>query len=187
MLSLLDSDSEEFQTVEDHFLSTLPNAEVKHIHRIQNRVLWRKYLDKSKEMSDFGGGTLNEGFLFHGSRKNDPELIYRGDASFDMRFSSDGLWGHGNYFAVNASYSDGFSFEAGSGLRKMLAAWVLTGHSYQSERHSFKHPPLREDCGEGQVQRRYDSVTGTTGGSTVYITYDNTLAYPAYVITYAIH
>ena len=85
MLSLLDSDSEEFQTVEDQFLSTLPHAEVKQIHRIQNRVLWRKYLDKSKEMSDFGGGTLNERFLFHGSRQNNPELIYRGDASFEVQ------------------------------------------------------------------------------------------------------
>ena len=78
-------------------------------------------------------------------------------------------------------------FEAESGLKKMLAAWVLTGHSYQNEPRSFEYPPVREDCGEGQVQRQYDSVTGTTRGSTVYITYDNTLAYPAYVITYRMH
>ena len=187
MLSLLDFDSEEFQSVEDHFLSTLPNAEVKQIHRIQNRVLWRKYLDKSKEMSDFGGGTLNERFLFHGSSQNNPKEIYKGEASFDVRFSRHGMWGRGNYFAMNASYSNGYAFKAESDLMKMLAAWVLTGHSYQSEPRSFEYPPVREDCGEGQVQRRYDSVTGTTGGSTVYITYDNTLAYPAYVITYALH
>ena len=185
--SILDNESEEYMAVEDSFLSTLPNAEVKLIERIQNRVLWRKYLDKSKEMKDFGGGELNEQLLFHGSRMNDPKLIYRGDASFDMRHSRDGVWGRGNYFAVNASYSDVYAFvvnSGGMGCRKMLAAWVLTGHSYHSDAHNFQNPPFRDDCEEGQVQRRYDSVTGTTGGRKVYITYDNTLAYPAYVITY---
>ena len=186
-LCLLDSNTDEFERVEDHFLSTLPAAEVKIIHRIQNRVLWRKYLDKSKEMNDFGGGVLNEKLLFHGSNKNKPEFIYKGDASFDMRFSRDGMWGRGNYFAVNASYSNRLAYkEGGLGLRQMLAAWVLTGHSFESPPQSFSHPPERgDDCIEhGQIRRRYDSVTGTTNGSRVYITYDNTLAYPVYLITY---
>ena len=186
-LCLLDENSQEFESVEEHFLSTMPTAEVKKIHRIQNRVLWRKYMDKSREMDEFGGGVLNEKLLFHGSRRNNPELIYRSDTSFDMRFSNDGLWGRGNYFAVNASYSDAFAYTEGSlGLRKMLAAWVLTGHSYESsQRHYTRPPSLDNDSGEqGQVSRRYDSVTGTTGGSKVYITYDNTLAYPVYLITY---
>ena len=34
----------------------------------------------------------------------------------------------------------------------------------------------------GQI--RYDTVNGTTGESTVYMTYDNLKAYPAYLITY---
>ena len=186
-LCLLDANTDEFESIEDHFLSTMPTAEVKKIHRIQNRVLWRKYLDKSREMKDFGGGVLNEKLLFHGSRENKPELICKGDASFDMRFSKDGLWGRGNYFAVNASYSNGFAYkEVDLGLRKMFAAWVLTGHSYESPQHPFKHPPERDSNFDehSQVSRRYESVTGTTGGSRVYITYDNTLAYPVYLITY---
>lgn len=133
-----------------------------------------------------GDGVLNEELLFHGSRTNNPEEIYKGDASFDMRLSNDGMWGRGNYFAVNASYSDGFAFQIQSTVmpcKKILAAWVLTGHSYHSQPQTFRHPPHREGA-EGGVKRRYDSVNGSTGGSKVYITYDNTLAYPAYLITY---
>ena len=105
-----------------------------------------------------------------------------------MRFSNTGLWGRGNYFAINASYSDIYAFKIGSAVpcKQMLAAWVLTGHSFNSEPKYFTHPPYRnsDDATEGSVRRRYDSVNGTTRGSKVYITYDNTLAYPAYLITY---
>ena len=145
-------------------------------------------MDKSREMRRFGGEELNEKLLFHGSSSNNPEDIYKGDASFDMRMSSHGMWGRGNYFAVNASYSHNFAFQRRSTAmpcRIMLAAWVLTGQSYTSDPRQFSSPPFRTDCVEqGGVRRRYDSVNGSTGGSKVYITYDNTLAYPAYVITY---
>ena len=184
---LLDVDSEEYQCVEDLFLSTLPTVEIKRIDRIQNRVLWRKYMDKSREMIQFGDGILNEKLLFHGSRSHDPWEIYQGDASFDIRFSRSGVWGNGSYFAANASYSNDYAFQTDSvamPCKKMLAAWVLTGHSYHSRPHNFVYPPYRSDSAKNNVRRRYDSVKGTTGGSTVYITYDNTLAYPAYLITY---
>ena len=144
-------------------------------------------MDKSREMIKFGNGILNEKLLFHGSGSHNPREIYQGDASFDMRFSRRGVWGKGNYFAANASYSDSYAFRTASPCKKMLAAWVLTGHSYHSDPHDFVYPPYRSDSAnveQNNVRRRYDSVNGTTGGSTVYITYDNTLAYPAYFITY---
>ena len=183
---LLDEEGEEYEWIAARFYQTMPNANITRIERVQNRLLWRKYISKSREMWQSGDGVLNEELLFHGSRTNDPKKIYQGDASFDMRLSNDGLWGRGNYFAVNASYSNGFAFRVQSNVmpcKKMLAAWVLTGHSYHSQPRTFLQPPLREGA-QGGVQRRYDSVTGVTGGSKVYITYDNTLAYPGYLITY---
>ena len=103
-----------------------------------------------------------------------------------MRFSNTGMWGKGNYFAVNASYSDSYAYRVSSvalPCKQMLAAWVLTGNSYYSEpQRNLKYPPFLETSEDG-VKRRYDSVNGTAGGK-VYITYDNTLAYPAYLITY---
>ena len=122
--------------------------------------------------------------LFHGTSFNDPEKIYKGDDGFNMKYSRDGMWGRGNYFAVNASYSNsGYAHQCSGGRQQLLLAYVLTGHAYscQSNR-SLTQPPVRDIA--ANVHRRYDSVSGDTGGSRVYITYENDRAYPAYLVTY---
>ena len=58
-------------------------------------------MDRAKQMMEYDQ-VLGEKPLFHGTRTNKPEAIFKGDASFDMRYCHSGLWGRGNYFAVNA-------------------------------------------------------------------------------------
>ena len=105
-----------------------------------------------------------------------------------MRYCHSGMWGRGNYFAVNASYSNGYAHNEAGGVRQMLMANVLTGHSYHCHSNrSLTQPPFREHQGtqdNSTVTHRYDTVNGVTGGSKVYITYDNDKAYPAYLISY---
>ena len=145
-------------------------------------------MDRAKQMMEYDQ-VLGEKTLFHGTRTNKPEEIYKGDASFDMRFCQTGMWGRGNYFAVNASYSNDYAHTVGN-VRQILMAYVLTGHPYSCNPDStLTKPPVREDQGtqdDGAVQRRYDSVSGNTNGSIVYITYDNDKAYPAYLISYTV-
>jgi len=183
----VDPVSREFDRRKSHFLRSHPSAHVYHIQRIQNKLLWRKYLNKKKQLED--DHTLQssgEKMLYHGTRDTRPEQIYEGDSGFDMRYSRDGLWGKGNYFAVNSTYSVGYSHKTTDGYQQMLVARVLTGASFRSAQKRFQVPPLREGTGqgEGEVQRRYDSVQGETNGSTVYITYDNDHSYPEYLITF---
>jgi hypothetical protein len=64
--------------------------------------------------------------LYHGTKKNDPKTIYAGKEGFDIRFSAGGMWGYANYFAVNASYSDGYS-HAANGAKQMFFARVMIG------------------------------------------------------------
>ena len=175
-------DDEEYDRITERFHQTIPHAQLLWIHRIQNKLLWRKYHDCSKRMLEFNGA-LQEHLLFHGTSATDPEKIYAGDASFDMRFSRNGLWGRGNYFAVNASYSNSYAYQI-KGLKKILAAWVLTGASYTSPPKAFDKPPIRPRPGSEGIERRYDSINGIAGGSKVYITFENDHAYPAYLITY---
>lgn len=177
-------ESEEYGRIAGRFLQTMPSADILNIKRIQNKPLWMKYIQCSQHMLQFNDSILGEQMLFHGSRTTDPKDIYNGDSSFDMRFSSNGMWGKGNYFAVNASYSNGFAYHSKEGVKKMLVAWVLTGYSYCYGAHPYTKPPLRCGGGKGGFQRRYDSVSGVTGGSKVYITYENNRAYPAYLVTY---
>ena len=130
--------------------------------------------------------------LFHGTKQTDPKGIYSGDAGFDLRHSGTGMWGVGSYFAVNASYSSGYSYQKrvlgqSNPLRQMFVAKVLTGACIRLDpNRQLRFPPERTDQQEGGVviRRRYDSVQGTTGGSQVYIIYDNAQSYPAYLITY---
>ena len=166
----------------------MPNAEIMSIEKIQNCDLWKKYSDRAQQIrSEPQMQNCREKLLFHGTRNTDPKEIYKGDSSFDIKFSSQGLWGRGNYFAVNASYSHSYAHSVhGTGMRKILAAFVLTGLSYHSNQDSsLTMPPYRSEQDEPSgIRRRYHSVNGVTGGTIVYITYDNNLAYPAYVITY---
>ena len=161
------------------------------LERVQNRVLWMRYRD-CKERFGRDLPSAGEKHLFHGTRQNDPEVIYSSDAGFDVGHSRVGMWGSGNYFAVNASYSDFYAHAKNvlgrrDPLYKMLVAKVLTGLPIVSPPNSeLRFPPERADTGarEGRVRRHYNSVQGTTGGSEVYITYSNEQAYPAYIISY---
>ena len=164
------------------------NAEIISIERIQNHELWQKYSDRAKLIRN-EPQSCREKLLFHGTRGTDPKEIYKGDSSFDIGFSQQGMWGKGNYFAVNASYANSYAHSvSGANMKKLLVAFVLTGLSYCcNPDSSLTRPPYRDRSEQDDptsIRRRYHTVNGVIGGTTVYITYDNTLAYPAYVITY---
>ena len=186
---LLSPDDTEFGVIAEKFFKTMPNSEIMSIEKIQNRALWRKYSDRAEQIRD-ESQNCQEKLLFHGTSGTDPKEIYKGDSSFDIRFSQQGMWGKGNYFAVNASYANSYAHSVhGTNKRKLLVAFVLTGLSYNcSPDRSLTMPPYRSEQDDPtSIRCRYDTVNGAIGGTTVYITYDNTLAYPAYVITYIHH
>ena len=184
-------DVDEYNFVASAFESTLSPRmyKIQRIERIQNKLLWQRYFDCAKRMQRFNNGKMEEKNLFHGTRFNHPEKIYKGDAGFDMRYSNEGMWGKGNYFAVNSSYCNGgYAYQCQGGRRQILMANVLTGHVDTCQpNHRLTQPPLRPlrpVSATGTITRRYDTVSGVTGGSVVYITYENDRAYPAYLITY---
>ena len=180
----------EWYRVDQLFKKTLPHSTIVHITRIQNRWLWERYVFQQKRLGVKNGGNVNELELFHGTGSNEPKLIYENEDGFDMRYSAQGMWGQANYFAVNASYSNGYTHTSLDGCREMFLAKVLTGDSYDcpSDR-SLRKPPMKAmgigaSCEVSFTQVQYDTVTGVTGGSRVYMTYDNDKAYPAYLIKY---
>lgn len=136
----------------------------------------------------------NEKLLFHGTRDTDPKDIFKSEKGFDFRYSSDGLWGRGTYFAVKASYSDRSYAHTRSpdGLKQLLLARVLTGESTElpSDR-KLRRPPQKPrhasvDEEDAVTNELYDSVTGVTGGSRIYVVYDHEKSYPAYLLTYLV-
>ena len=119
-------ESDEYERVTNQFLLTLPRVHILRVERVQNKLLWKRYRDCSKRMSDRNLYVRDE-LLFHGTRGTNPERIYKGTDSFDLRCSSGGMWGRGIYFAVNASYSNDYAYRHGN-VQKMFAAFVLTGN-----------------------------------------------------------
>jgi O-acetyl-ADP-ribose deacetylase (regulator of RNase III)/RNA recognition motif-containing protein len=180
--------SPEWSRVVGNFQRTLPSVRVIEVTRIQNKWLWERYVLHKQRLSFKNNGSVNERELFHGTRKNDPKHIYEGEDGFDMRFSSTGMWGLANYFAVNASYSDTYAYTRSDGTKEMFMVKVLTGDSYQSpSKQELRMPPEKPRAVGEKLQFsrvRYDTVTGTTRGSQVFMTYDNDKAYPAYLIQY---
>ena len=182
----------EWNRVADKFRRTMPpNTRIIAINRIQNTWLWGRYVQHRKRLHLKNNGVVNEMELFHGTRNNDPKLIYEGEDGFDMRYCAQGMWGVANYFAVNASYSDSYAHHITTSRQKeMFLVKVLTGESYNcAPDGSLRMPPPKPSGGTGasQVelcQMKYDTVTGMTNGSQVFMAYDNEKAYPAYLITY---
>ena len=163
---------------------TMPIVTLLKLERIQNKPLWDKYALESDHMQDRNGGKgVNEKLLFHGTRETDPKLVVESVKGIDFRYSSHQrnlLWGKGAYFAVNASYSDNYSYQSSCG-KQMLLVRVLSGQSYcygrRKDTSLTKPPPLSP----GML---YDTINGHTNGSDVFVVYDHDRAYPAYLITY---
>ena len=88
--------------------------------------------------------------------------------------------------------ASGFSFGAGPShgsspheVKEIVLARVLVGQPCEmGPDSSLRMPPMKANAHGAGSQDRYDSVTGMTGGSRVYVTYDNGAAKPAYKITY---
>ncbi len=183
-LTLLSKQSEEWSYFSKRFLQTIPKSTIKGIYKIHNKWLMERYRFARKRMLYKNSGKVNEMVLFHGTSNVPPNKIITSEFGFDYRHCSRGLWGVGTYFAVNAGYSNSYSYKPpGQGQKEMLAAWVLTGESYRCEADGkLRMPPAKS--ADGEECYMYDTVCGHMGGSDVYVVYDHDKAYPSYLIRY---
>jgi len=204
-LVALTEGSAEWRATETKLKETLPSAKLKRLVRVQNLSLWEYYRfreDQTKKLSR--GKGANVVHVWHGTRENDPMVICRdGKDGFMMQQSRAGMWGNGIYFASKASYSDSYAYEEqeqqgglsslfkqNRGLssiftmitthRTLILSRLVVGDEIDlPSDKTLRHPPKKPD-GNG----RYDTVTGLTSGSKVYIVYENGRAYPEYLVTY---
>jgi hypothetical protein len=158
----------------------MPTVRIEKLERIQNVLLWKKYSMRKALMSEVNGKDPNEKSVWHGTRGNDPKVIYEDKQDgFMVQHSQAGLWGTGIYFAENASYSDSYAHNCGGGQKSFMLTKLLSGE----ETHIPSDGSLKM-CPDKPGGGRYDTVTGDTGGSKVYIVYENGRALPEYLVTY---
>ena len=172
---VLDINCEEYCIVARNFFQTLPDRTIYSIIKVHNKICWDNFVEKVKLYSESNQNTLLIKPLFHGSSGTDPEVIMRDHVGFRTGKSSCGMWGRGIYFAVNASYSDDYAYyDKVNKYRSMFLSNVFVGNpKFETDDRQITHPP-----------KGYHSVTGITKGTTVYILYEDGLAYPGYLINY---
>ena len=178
--------SPEWNEVVGYMRVTMATVQVVKIERVQNRPVWERYCLEGRQMSERNQGNTGERYLFHGTRKTDPYTVARSDGGIDFRYSTRDrtlMWGTGAYFAVNASYSDNYSYRLGppSPQRQMMLVSVFTGRSCHygtNKQPNLTRPP---EYSPGQL---YDTVYGESANSGIYVVYDHFKSCPAYIITY---
>jgi hypothetical protein len=170
------------------------------VRRIQNRYLWRYCQYEKSRMCELrpDAGEITTQQLWHGTGPTDPREIYMGQEGFDVRYSRPGLWGRGIYFAKSALYSaSGYAHPPIGPNRHyrgcIILAEVLTGDSYRCAPGTYREnkPPTkrlpRSRSSDVASSLTFDSCTGytgNTGGSEVFVVYNNFRAYPSYLVDF---
>eukprot|EP00064_Thunnus_orientalis_P011424 superscaffoldBa00001651_g11455 len=179
----LQPSSAEYQTVKEAFKRTVFKTVMK-IERLQNVHLRRAYEARKRHISDKNGQARGAGekLLYHGTTQENCDSIMK--TGFDRRFAGQNAtaYGHGTYFAANASYSaqPTYSKPATDGSQLMFVARVLTGNYTLGQKDMKVPPPLSNQ----QPHERYDSVVDRPDNPSMYVVFHDNQAYPDYLITF---
>jgi len=201
----VDATSGEFHDVVAKFVKDMPMAKVSKVERVQNDLLYKAYQGNFRILHErytvngmklFKDADLTKE-LWHGTSGTSPETVALSAFGTERAYSSDRcMWGAGNYFSTTTSYSNNYAYKIpGTNSRQMVLFEVLTGLVFDSPPNNGlkKPPPLPSDHtvmakfgSSAPPNLQYDSVTGITQNTRVYITYSTGVAqqYPHYIVTY---
>eukprot|EP00162_Nutomonas_longa_P005497 comp16153_c0_seq1/m.25494 comp16153_c0_seq1/g.25494 ORF comp16153_c0_seq1/g.25494 comp16153_c0_seq1/m.25494 type:complete len:217 (+) comp16153_c0_seq1:1-651(+) len=154
---------------------------------VKTTMEWMTYLDAD----------VNEVYLFHGTKPDFVEVIKK--HGFEERVASNGLFGHGIYFAENSSKSDEYIVPDENGFCFIFMSRVVLGNAYiATQMHKdIKRPP----CVKGHFDttarcdhERHDSLVGEIDSPTYpgallkryreFVVYDRAQTYPEFLITF---
>uniref|UniRef100_A0A1A7XRH0 Poly [ADP-ribose] polymerase n=3 Tax=Iconisemion striatum TaxID=60296 RepID=A0A1A7XRH0_9TELE len=183
--SKVDEESEEFQDVVKNFYGTIQEYHSKiriiQVEKLMNRLLYNQYKLKKASVLQQSTHPVIERTLYHGTSETSvKEICVHGfNRSFCGKNAT--VYGQGVYFAVNSALSvqDQYSPPNVDGYKFIFVSKVLTG-DFTKGCHSMKTAPLKET---GDIPLRYDSVTDDITKPTMFVIFNDTQAFPEYLIT----
>lgn len=91
------------------------------------------------------------------------------------------MYGQGVYFATNPTFSlnERYSPTNADGHKFVFVSRVLTG-DYTTGCHSMKTAPLKTS---GDMPFRYDSVANNVDNPEIFVIFNDTQAFPEYLVT----
>uniref|UniRef100_A0A3Q3GMV8 Poly [ADP-ribose] polymerase n=1 Tax=Labrus bergylta TaxID=56723 RepID=A0A3Q3GMV8_9LABR len=179
-LFALTAGSKEYKDVETKVTKTGLTITIISIERVQSPTLWQSYQLKKKHMEKKNNHTKNEKRLFHGTGADSIDLINKDGFNRSYAGKHAAMYGNGTYFAVDPRYSaQGYASPDTQGHKRMYLARVLVGDFTQG-RGGMLTPPAKS----GNTSDLYDSVTDNKSPPSMFIVFNDTHAYPEYLITF---
>ncbi|XP_005745315.1 uncharacterized protein parp10 [Pundamilia nyererei] len=181
----VDEESDEFQNVVKQFYETIQEYHSKiriiQVEKLMNKLLYNQYKLKKASVLQSATYPQIERTLYHGTSESSvKEICVHGfNRSFCGKNAT--VYGQGVYFAVNSALSvqDQYSPPNADGYKFIFVSKVLTG-DYTKGCHSMKTAPLKET---GDIPLRYDSVTDNITKPSMFVIFNDTQAFPEYLIT----
>ncbi|XP_060895176.1 protein mono-ADP-ribosyltransferase PARP14-like [Labrus mixtus] len=179
-LFALTAGSKEYKDVETEVTKTGLTITIISIERVQSPTLWQSYQLKMKHMEQKNNHTNNERQLFHGTGADSIDLINKDGFNRSHAGKHAAMYGNGTYFAVDPCYSaQGYATPDTQGHKRMYLAQVLVGDFTQGVNGMLTPPPK-----SGNTSDLYDSVTDNKSSPSMFIVFNDTHAYPEYLITF---
>ncbi|XP_070569307.1 protein mono-ADP-ribosyltransferase PARP14-like [Ptychodera flava] len=181
----LDLSTSEYQNVKSAFIEKLDdsrNVVDIHIERVQNSKLYRQYMVLKQNMDARKSGVQNERNLYHGTKEESSTLINA--TGFNRSFAGlhAAAYGKGSYFAVKSEYSAGRTYSPpdDNGYKYIYQCKVLTGEYARGKQDMMVPPPKNPN----NPTICYDSVVDKIDNPTIFVVFNDALAYPEYLIKF---
>nr|XP_060632028.1 protein mono-ADP-ribosyltransferase PARP10 [Anolis sagrei ordinatus] len=186
--------SEEFRDTVRRFYDTLEELHSKirivKVEKLVHPLLYRQYQLKKAAMEKACGHQEVERVLYHGTTEQSTREICQHGFNRSFCGKNATLYGHGVYFARKAclSVKEQYSPSGPSGNKHVFVARTLVG-DFTAGRIGLRAPPFREeDEGEGEKEggaprRRYDSTVDCPHDPSIFVIFNDTQAYPQFLIT----
>ncbi|XP_053874931.1 protein mono-ADP-ribosyltransferase PARP10 isoform X2 [Malaclemys terrapin pileata] len=177
--------SEEFRHTVRQFYDTLEDFHNKirivKVEKLIHPLLYKQYQLKKACMEKACGHEAVERLLFHGTTEEASREICQHGFNRSFCGKNATLYGHGVYFAVNAvlSVQEQYSPRSADGNKYVFVAKTLTG-DYTAGSRDMRAPPLKEAT---EAPLRYDSVVDNPPKPAIFVIFNDTQAYPQYLIT----
>uniref|UniRef100_A0A8C8S031 Poly [ADP-ribose] polymerase n=1 Tax=Pelusios castaneus TaxID=367368 RepID=A0A8C8S031_9SAUR len=177
--------SEEFRDTVRRFYDTLEDFHNKirivKVEKLIHPLLYKQYQLKKLCMEKACGHEAVERILFHGTTEEASREICQHGFNRSFCGKNATLYGHGVYFAVNAvvSVQEQYSPRSADGNKYIFVAKTLTG-DYTGGSRDMRAPPLKEAV---EAPLRYDSVVDNPKKPAIFVIFNDTQAYPQYLIT----
>ncbi|XP_043363147.1 protein mono-ADP-ribosyltransferase PARP10 isoform X3 [Dermochelys coriacea] len=177
--------SEEFRDTVRRFYDTLEDFHNKirivKVEKLIHPLLYKQYQLKKACMEKVCGHEAVERLLFHGTTEEASREICQHGFNRSFCGKNATLYGHGVYFAVNAvlSVQEQYSPCSADGNKYIFVAKTLTG-DYTAGSRDMRAPPLKEAA---EAPLRYDSVVDNPKKPAIFVIFNDTQAYPQYLIT----